>query len=198
MLAQHRKELKSFDGEKRAAIKKAKALKGKKGKEALASLEKEFDEKLKLLKDKHGKEIKAGNQGDAIDEENKILTSKTEDDNDDEEKDRLRKLEKARRKREAKKDKERERQEKIEQEAAEAGPSSLRQNELEMFDTQLKPLSLKIVEIPSDGNCLYRAIAAQCDTDYTKIRKFFRKIFVLSLFTLLQLTFPQVAYVQRF
>jgi hypothetical protein len=32
----HKKELKALDGEKRAAIKKAKALKGKKGKEALA------------------------------------------------------------------------------------------------------------------------------------------------------------------
>jgi len=31
----HKKELKAIDGEKRAAIKKAKALKGKKGKEAL-------------------------------------------------------------------------------------------------------------------------------------------------------------------
>jgi hypothetical protein len=31
----HKKELKAFDGEKRAALKKAKALKGKKGKEAV-------------------------------------------------------------------------------------------------------------------------------------------------------------------
>lgn len=32
----HKKELKALEGEKRAAIKKAKGLKGKKGKEALA------------------------------------------------------------------------------------------------------------------------------------------------------------------
>jgi hypothetical protein len=34
--SRHRKEVKAWDGEKRAALKKAKALKGKKGKETLA------------------------------------------------------------------------------------------------------------------------------------------------------------------
>jgi hypothetical protein len=33
--SRHKKELKALDGEKRSAIKKAKALKGKKGKDAL-------------------------------------------------------------------------------------------------------------------------------------------------------------------
>jgi hypothetical protein len=33
--SRHRKEVKAWDGEKRAALKKAKALKGKKGKDAL-------------------------------------------------------------------------------------------------------------------------------------------------------------------
>jgi hypothetical protein len=33
--SRHKKELKAFDGEKRAALKKTKALKGKKGKEAI-------------------------------------------------------------------------------------------------------------------------------------------------------------------
>lgn len=36
LLAQHRKELKALDGEKRAAIKKAKATKGKKAKDEIA------------------------------------------------------------------------------------------------------------------------------------------------------------------
>jgi hypothetical protein len=36
LLAKHRKELKVLDGEKRAAIKKAKATKGKKSKDEIA------------------------------------------------------------------------------------------------------------------------------------------------------------------
>jgi hypothetical protein len=47
----------------------------------------------------------------------------------------------------------------------------MRAMELETLDLQLKPLSLRIVEIPSDGNCLYRAVAAQCGSDYIAIRK---------------------------
>jgi hypothetical protein len=38
--SRHKKELKALDGEKRSAIKKAKALKGKKGKDALERLAK--------------------------------------------------------------------------------------------------------------------------------------------------------------
>ena len=86
------------------------------------------------------------------------------------EEERLRKLEKARRKRESKKEKERQRQEDLEREAENAGPS-MRAMELEALDLQLKPLSLRIVEIPSDGNCLYRAVAAQCGSNYVTIRK---------------------------
>jgi hypothetical protein len=37
--SRHRKEVKAWDGEKRAALKKAKALKGKKGKETLERYE---------------------------------------------------------------------------------------------------------------------------------------------------------------
>jgi hypothetical protein len=37
LLAQHRKEIKALDGEKRAAIKKAKATKGKKSKDEIAA-----------------------------------------------------------------------------------------------------------------------------------------------------------------
>mmetsp|Transcript_31398 Transcript_31398/g.34754 ORF Transcript_31398/g.34754 Transcript_31398/m.34754 type:complete len:281 (+) Transcript_31398:65-907(+) len=168
MLARHKKELKSYEGEKRAAMKKAKSLRGKKGKEALASLEAEFEENFIILKRKQKQELVGG----ATEEVNEVPTTKTGDDEnaaDGQEMVRLRKIEKARCKREAKKDKERQRQEDIEREAAETGPS-MRQTELEALETQLKPLSLEIVEIPSDGNCLYRAIAAQCDSNYAKIR----------------------------
>jgi hypothetical protein len=94
---------------------------------------------------------------------------------DTEEEVRLRKQEKARRKKEAKKEKERQHQEDLEKEAAEAGPS-MRAVELQALDLQLKPLSLKVVEIPSDGNCLYRAVAAHCGSDYSKIRKFLENV----------------------
>jgi len=167
ILTRHKKELKSLEGEKRASLKKAKALKGKKGKEAFESLAKQFEEKLKLLQDKHETEI--SESGSAVTEEQNALEATNNTVEDADEIERQNKLEKARRKREAKKDKERKRQEELEREAAEAGPS-MRQTELEALETQLKPLSLKIVEIPSDGNCLYRAIAAQCDSDYIKIR----------------------------
>ena len=83
---------------------------------------------------------------------------------------RSKKLDKARRKRDAKKEKERQRKLDEENAAAMAGPS-LREVELQALYQQLQPLSLQVVEIPSDGNCLYRAVAAQCGTDYCKIRK---------------------------
>lgn len=79
---------------------------------------------------------------------------------------RERKQAKARRKREKAKERERQLQEEIERETAEAGPS-MGQVELESIQTQLTPLGLKIDEIPPDGNCLYRAIAASLGNDST-------------------------------
>ena len=81
------------------------------------------------------------------------------------------KLEKAKRKKEKQKEKERLYKQELAELDANAGPS-LRRIELELLDKQLTPLSLAIVEIPSDGNCLYRAVAAQCGLDYIKIRKY--------------------------
>jgi len=140
------------------------------------SIETEFEEKLKQLQEKHQQELAEGGN----DDDEAVGTADASDfvepprepealiDND--EADRLRKQEKARRKREAKKEKERQRQEDMEKEDAEAGPS-MRRVELDALGIQLKPLSLKISEIPSDGNCLYRAVAAQCEgSNYVKIR----------------------------
>lgn len=42
-----------------------------------------------------------------------------------------------------------------------AGPSQ-RDQELSAINTRLLPLNLKVKEILSDGNCLYRAVADQC------------------------------------
>ena len=155
------------------------------------SAEAEFAEKLKQMEARHEQELSevaASNDNQAgvpeesasgiddttttttttiidgdINQNNSLTSSSTEEE-------RLRKLEKARRKRDAKKEKERQRQDDLEREAANAGPS-MRAMELETLDLQLKPLSLRIVEIPSDGNCLYRAVAAQCGSDYIAIRK---------------------------
>jgi hypothetical protein len=80
------------------------------------------------------------------------------------------KLEKAKRKKEKQKEKERLYQEELAEISANAGPS-MRKLELERLDAQLVPLALKISEIQSDGNCLYRAVAAQCGMDYAKVRE---------------------------
>jgi hypothetical protein len=89
--------------------------------------------------------------------------------------DRLSKLEKARRKREARKDRERQRQSELEMEQEAAAGSSMREAELSALELQLKPQGLRVAEIPSDGNCLYRAIAAQCGLDYLQIRTLLQK-----------------------
>jgi len=86
------------------------------------------------------------------------------------EEERERKQEKARRKREKAREKERERELQIEKENAEAGPSA-RQIELEQIQQQLAPLGLEIAEIPSDGNCLYRAISAHVGNSFQDARK---------------------------
>ncbi|CAB9528828.1 OTU domain-containing protein 6B [Seminavis robusta] len=168
--ARHRKELKALDGEKRSALKKAKgtAGKGKKGKEKLAELEAEYDAKQKALEEKHAKEIAelsgSGDSKDTPAPAPEPLVEKTA-----EEEERERKQAKARRKREKAKEKERDRELEIERENAEAGPS-LRKIELERIEQQLTPLGLKIEEIASDGNCLYRAVAAHCGNSYQETR----------------------------
>lgn len=142
--------------------------------QCIDSAEAEFEEKLKKLQEKHKQELAGGGNADeATSTEMSVPAPSPEPELivDKDEADRLRKQEKARRKKEAKKEKERQRQEDLEKETAEAGPS-MRRMELDALETQLKPLSLKIVAIPSDGNCLYRAVAAQCEgSNYSKIRK---------------------------
>ena len=134
----------------------------------LNSVETDFETKLKDLKERHQKETDGLETSDVIEEvapPDDVVVQSTE------ESEKQRKQDKARRKREAKKEKERQRQLEIENAAAEAGPSA-RQIELEALESQLKPLKLAIKEIPSDGNCLYRAVAAQCENMvFSKIRE---------------------------
>lgn len=83
---------------------------------------------------------------------------------------RERKQEKSRRKREKERQKQQEKEAEIEQDLQ--GPSA-RKLELEILQSKLDPMKLDIVEVESDGHCLYRAVAAQCPDDmaYPQIRK---------------------------
>lgn len=184
----HKKALKALEGEKRAAIKKAKTLKGKKAKEALAALESEYDNKTKQLEAEYqvqltsdaveslvledgGPAAKIASPATATTISNEgPAASATPESNDPEEDARKRKLEKARKKKERQKEKEREKEEQIAWETANAGPSA-RRIELEQIQTILSPQNLKVVEVEADGHCLYRAVGAQIGTTYTQIRK---------------------------
>lgn len=177
--AGHRKELKALEGEKRATLKKTKATagKGKKGKEKLAEVEAQFATKLKELQEKHSNELAALSEttaeGAAASTAAGPVSSTTDGGggtDPEEERERKQKQAKARKKREKAKEKERERELQIERENAEMGPSA-RQMEVDQIQQQIASLGLQIVEIPSDGNCLYRAVAAHSGSNYQETRK---------------------------
>jgi OTU domain-containing protein 6 len=88
--------------------------------------------------------------------------SASNDDENDAELERQRRVEKARKKKEKVREKERERERRIAEELANAGPSA-RDLENEIILNQLRPLNLRIREVPADGHCLYRAVAAHYD-----------------------------------
>jgi OTU domain-containing protein 6 len=83
-------------------------------------------------------------------------------DDHDAELERQRRIEKARKKKDKAREKERERERQIADELANAGPSA-RDLENEVILNQLRPLNLRIREVPADGHCLYRAVAAHYD-----------------------------------
>jgi OTU domain-containing protein 6 len=189
----HKKALKSLDGEKRAAIKKAKGVKGKKGKDLLAAVEEEFATKIKALESSYEEQLsKLGALVITTQEKHETDQCTTavapavavngsdrgaeaasgdgNSDDDDEAAARERKLAKARKKREKQKEKEAQLQKQIVEETANAGPS-MRQIELEQIEAILSPLSLTVREVEADGHCLYRAVAAQSNTTYTEISK---------------------------
>eukprot|EP00934_Nitzschia_sp_Nitz4_P004838 Nitzschia sp. Nitz4//scaffold251_size28233//6652//7595//NITZ4_008131-RA/size28233-augustus-gene-0.16-mRNA-1//-1//CDS//3329544235//4828//frame0 len=175
--AAHKKALKALDGEKRAAIKKAKSTKGKKAKEALAAVEADFAAKLQALEGKH-KEDMASLESQGNDVSDPTAAAGTVETVDKEPQDgkestemseRERKLEKARRKKERQKEKELEKQRLLEEEQANAGPG-LGAIELGQISAILEPLQLQIKEVEADGHCLYRAIAAQANGNYSVMR----------------------------
>lgn len=175
MESQHRKELKALEGEKRAAIKKAKGMKGKKAKEALAALEEEYANKLTELQAKHQAELAAaapegGDAPAAADSKDEEEPSISPEEQEAERK-RLAKQAKAR----AKREKQRQVQLELEQEQERDlnDPTSARKQELAILEEKLKPLQFQIAPVASDGHCLYRAVASQLGKggdSYTEIR----------------------------
>lgn len=148
-------------------------MKGKKGKEAVAFVEKEFTEKLKALETTHEENLKVldvGSMKVSIDniEKNQAVTSEPVA-VDEEKVARERKLAKSKKKRDRQKEKEKKIEQRIKEENASAGPS-LRKLELEQIHAVLTPLNLKIKEIEADGHCLYRAVAAQSGNGFMAIR----------------------------
>mmetsp|Transcript_23538 Transcript_23538/g.65333 ORF Transcript_23538/g.65333 Transcript_23538/m.65333 type:complete len:293 (+) Transcript_23538:125-1003(+) len=175
----HKKALKSLDGEKRAAIKKAKGMKGEKGKEALAAVEEDFANRLKALETSYQQSLAAlsiesldiSNDHSSPNVEKVSASDNISGGNGDNEEAaaRERKRAKAKKKKDRQKQKEVDLERQIEEENANAGPG-LRKIELEQIQAVLSPLKLKVSEVEADGHCLYRAIAAQAGTDYMAIR----------------------------
>ena len=147
----------------------------------ITRVEAEFDTKLQELEAKHQQELAELSSGGGGSEETPavsevapaVTTIPPEETKSPEDEERERKQAKARRKREKQKEKERELERQIEEENANAGPSN-RQIEVQQIEQQLTPLGLKIAEIASDGNCLYRAVSASVPSvvaSYQETRK---------------------------
>jgi OTU domain-containing protein 6 len=187
--ADYKKALKTLEGEKRAALKKAKALKGSKGKEGIAQIEEEFIIKFQQLLEQYttttsnkdeeavGGEPEAttGTSTSVVDSTTSTTSSQPPpdhaDNDDEEEAERQRKLLKVQRKKEKQRQKERERHEQELQAEAEAmaGPN-MKQQEWDQIQTHLQPLQLTVKQVVADGHCLYRAVGAQTGHDHTQIR----------------------------
>ncbi len=181
--ARHRKEVKSFEGEKLAAIKNAKS-KGKKAKAAIKEVEFKYEALHRDLMERHRIEtFQLANEGGeniggvSNQDETNILegekapvptdnkTTKPEERPTAEEVEEV-KRQKALQKKLKKKNAQREmkvnREKRISEENSMAGPSR-RQMEMEALQTlYLNPRGLEVQEVEADGNCLYRAVGVQC------------------------------------
>jgi len=103
--------------------------------------------------------------------ENQTINESNDDDNNSNNEDTKanNKKEKARRKREKQRQAELDRQRAIDVETANAGPSP-RELEMAALKESVLPPEYDICEITADGNCLYRAVAAHCNSTYTQMR----------------------------
>ena len=184
ILARHKKEIKAFDGERRAAIKNAKS-RGKKAKAIVKETEFKYDGLERDMKERHRLEIEELTKSDGDDDTKQVsfealeeqATQPTQEQTDSppkeeeppqqtpeqiEEAKRQKALQKKLKKKNAKKQKELDREKRIAEENAQAGPSR-RQMEMEALQTiYLSPRSLEVQEVEADGNCLYRAVGVQC------------------------------------
>eukprot|EP00521_Asterionellopsis_glacialis_P006822 CAMPEP_0195283528 /NCGR_PEP_ID=MMETSP0707-20130614/2050_1 /TAXON_ID=33640 /ORGANISM="Asterionellopsis glacialis, Strain CCMP134" /LENGTH=330 /DNA_ID=CAMNT_0040342711 /DNA_START=124 /DNA_END=1116 /DNA_ORIENTATION=+ len=185
--ARHKKEIKALEGEKRATLKKIKGTKGKKGKELQSATETEFDTKLQDLQSKHQQELQALQQEQQSPQKETPPPTTTTTNKKKNEKDNVtilppkqdespscgtlpevvvsekeRKLEKARRKRQQKLRNQQLKEQQRQQERENDGPD-LRDVEMTQIQiqNQLESQHLVIEDIPADGHCLYRSIAAQ-------------------------------------
>lgn len=186
--AKHKKELKTFESDKRIALKKIKgtAGKGKKGKEVLAEAEAEWESKFLALEERQKNEMECliqslgsaevgvetvanhENNPDGAGQEDSNVQNLQQhhDDNNDDGNDeaaaRQKKLEKKLRKKKNALAKQKEKEEQIAKEMAEA--PNLRQLEMDaIMELHLNQYDLDIEEVAADGNCLYRAIARQLE-----------------------------------
>ncbi len=186
LTARHKKEIKAFEGEKRGAIKNAKS-RGKKGKGAVKEAEFKYEGLERDLKERHRLELQQLKSGVDEGESNTDAEIKDEEPNSKstpstqseqqqpkkEEKEQLteeqiqaakreKALAKKLKKKNAARQKEIDREKRIKEENAKAGPSR-RQMEMEALQKlQLHPCDLRVEEVEADGNCLYRAVSAQC------------------------------------
>ena len=189
--AKQKKEIKTFESNKRIALKKVKgtAGKGKKGKETLAKAEQEWDDKYKALTEKHAQEIselQGGNGAEGAGAEASTSDAPSSTSNDDaatasasaaapaleaggeepketpEQTAKQKALAKKMRKRQNALAKQKAREEEIAREMANA--PNPRQMEIDaIMELYLSKDNLEIEEVAADGNCLYRAIARQME-----------------------------------
>ncbi|KAL7546536.1 hypothetical protein ACHAWF_013949 [Thalassiosira exigua] len=186
LAARHKKELKALEGERRAAIKNAKS-RGKKAKAAVKDAEFKYDGLAWDLKERHRAELaelSGGSGDDAVvageDERGSgeevegarseispaqaasVEERTTPTPEEAEEERRQKALQKKLKKKNAQRQKELDREKRIQEENAAAGPS---RREMEMDALRalhLSPRGLEVEEVAADGNCLYRAVGAQC------------------------------------
>lgn len=183
---EYKKALKAWEGEKRAAIKKAKSVKGKKAKETLAQIETDYDAKLQALQSQFlassstaaaveeattTTDAVESSSPDAVDTLATNTTTTLEIVDPDEEEARQRKRDKAQRKKEKQRLKELQKLAEEEEIAANAGPN-MRNVELEEIQGHLRPLQFQVVPVAADGHCLYRAVGAQTQKEYMDVRKY--------------------------
>jgi OTU domain-containing protein 6 len=174
MKVRHKKEMKSFEGEKLAAMKSAKS-RGKKAKTAIKEAEFKYEALQRDLTERHRMETdQLTNTGeDNIDESNvyedEKTTAQTTPEVDEQqtaeqvdEVKRLKALQKKLKKKNTQRELEVNREKRISEEISMAGPSR-RQMEIEALQMlHLHPRGFEVQEVEADGNCLYRAVGVQC------------------------------------